>query len=72
MRLAPILMCCVMALPGPAMADTITIVVRVEVPLVCQSAAHRQAACNFRGMPPVRDIWLTSADGPVLVRSIAP
>lgn len=75
MRLVPILMSSLTLMPGQAMADTIAIVVRVQVPVVCQSGADRQAACNVRTFPASTDVVLprtTKADGTVVVRTIAP
>lgn len=75
MRLVPVLMSSLTLVPDQAMADTIAIVVRVEVPVVCQSGAARQPACNVRTFPASTDVVMPGTAktiGPVIVRSIAP
>ena len=75
MRLAPILLPCLLFVPGQAMADTIAIVVRVHVPVVCRTGPDMQPDCNAKGSFLTADRLVRTgeqATGAVIVRSIAP
>lgn len=75
MRLTPALLLGLLFAPSPASADTIAIVVRVEVPVVCNVVSDGRFGCNRKNMPPASDTVLRlnrQAGSGVIVRSIAP
>lgn len=75
MRLIPLLLLGVTCAPSVACADTIAIVVRVEVPVVCKLVADGRFNCNRKGMPPASELIVKpelQAGQGVIVRSIAP
>ncbi len=75
MRPTPTLLFGRLFAPAPASADTIAIVVRVEVPVVCKLVSEGLFKCNEKNMPPASDTtrrMTAQAGGEVIVRSIAP